>query len=165
MYNKIMAAYDGSEGSLKALEHALDLTKVNHAQLVVVHVEKEEARDPFDSLTSGSDMSVNYGGADVKAYEANINEKEKPPSDLKTKHSDHEIFTEAKKLAGQKGVSVFYEVLKGDPVKRLSHFASNNDVDLIVIGNRGVSGIKKFMLGSISERVAKEATVPVTIIK
>ncbi|KHE66974.1 universal stress protein [Halobacillus sp. BBL2006] len=165
MYNKIVAAFDGSEGSMKALEHAIGLAKSNHAQLAVVHVEKGERRDPHNSLKSGSDMSVNYGGADVKAYEGDVNEIDFSPSDLKAKHSDHEIFSEAKKRASQEGVSVFYEVLKGEPVKRICKYASANDADVIVIGSRGVSGIKKFMLGSISEKVAKEADVPVTIIK
>ena len=54
---------------------------------------------------------------------------------------------------------------EGRVVREIMKILENEKVDLIVMGARGISGIKKLFLGSTSEAVVKKATCPVLIVK
>ncbi|MDY0404189.1 universal stress protein [Virgibacillus sp. 179-BFC.A HS] len=62
-------------------------------------------------------------------------------------------------------MDVDYEILSGKPAQELASFAEENEVDLIVMGNRGISGIKKFVMGSVSEKVTNQASCAVLVVK
>ena len=63
------------------------------------------------------------------------------------------------------GVNVHSEVRSGDPAKEIVDLAVMTEADLIIIGSRGLSGIKKWVLGSVSEKVAQQSPCPVLIVK
>jgi len=54
---------------------------------------------------------------------------------------------------------------EGRPSEKIVETAKQGNFDIIVLGSQGLGGIKKFFLGSVSHRVADEATCPVLIIK
>jgi nucleotide-binding universal stress UspA family protein len=54
---------------------------------------------------------------------------------------------------------------KGNPARNIGEAAREEEVDLIVLGNRGIGGILSWMLGSTSRRVAETCKVPVLIVK
>ncbi|SEN70561.1 Nucleotide-binding universal stress protein, UspA family [Mesobacillus persicus] len=56
-------------------------------------------------------------------------------------------------------------VLDGDPAQVIEEFARVNDADFIVIGSRGLSGLKEMFLGSVSNHVLHKATCPVLVVK
>lgn len=56
-------------------------------------------------------------------------------------------------------------VLDGDPALVIEEFARVNDADFIVIGSRGLSGLKEMFLGSVSNHVLHKATCPVLVVK
>ncbi|WP_240452417.1 universal stress protein [Virgibacillus sp. YIM 98842] len=55
--------------------------------------------------------------------------------------------------------------MSGKPAAELIKYADENKVDLIVIGNRGLSGIKKFFMGSVSQKVTNDAPCAVFVMK
>lgn len=55
------------------------------------------------------------------------------------------------------------ELVEGQPVDKILVVAKQGDFDVIFVGSRGISGIKEFFLGSVSDRVANEAPCPVVI--
>ncbi len=57
------------------------------------------------------------------------------------------------------------KILEGRPSDKIVETAKEGGFDLIVIGSRGLGGVKEFFLGSVSDRVADEATCPVVIVK
>lgn len=57
------------------------------------------------------------------------------------------------------------KLLEGRPSDRIIEAAKEGNFDLIVMGSRGLGGIKRFFLGSVSDRVADEAECPVLIVK
>ena len=69
----------------------------------------------------------------------------------------------AKKLKPK--VKVSKKMLKGRAADKIVETANDGGFDLIVIGSRGLGGIKEFFLGSVSDRVADEAKCPVLIVK
>ncbi len=54
---------------------------------------------------------------------------------------------------------------KGDPASEIVDLAKEDDFDLIVIGSRGLSGIKMFLLGSVSKRVSEHAPCSVLVVR
>ncbi len=56
-------------------------------------------------------------------------------------------------------------LLTGSPASTIVNFADSEGCDLIVIGSRGLSAIKEFMLGSVSHNVVQQAKIPVLIVK
>jgi nucleotide-binding universal stress UspA family protein len=57
------------------------------------------------------------------------------------------------------------KLVEGRPADKIVETAKLESCDLIVIGSRGLGGIKEFFLGSVSDRVADEAPCPVLIVK
>lgn len=62
------------------------------------------------------------------------------------------------------GIEVEKEVMLGEPYMKILEQAREGNFDLIVMGNRGFSRIKRFFLGSVTQRVIAEAACPVLVI-
>jgi nucleotide-binding universal stress UspA family protein len=64
------------------------------------------------------------------------------------------------------GVETYYNIQTGNAVDSILKFANKQEIDLIVIGSRGLSGIGKIMaLGSVSRKISEEANCPVMIVR
>jgi nucleotide-binding universal stress UspA family protein len=74
------------------------------------------------------------------------------------------LVSRAEKLLDELPNATHTFVKEGQPVRTILDFASENGYDLIVIGSRGLSGVKEF-LGSVSHGVVQRSKVPVLIIK
>ena len=61
-------------------------------------------------------------------------------------------------------VQVEKEVLFGEPYRVILETAEKEGFNLVIMGNRGFSKIKRFFIGSVAERVISEATCPVLVI-
>lgn len=136
---KIVVAYDGSVGSEKALQWALTLANAIHSQLVIATV----VRPPEFS-------------ASIDEVDAVYEEGEKYAQPLLAK-----AVAQAENL----GLEADTVILKGHPAESLVRYAANRQVDLIVLGTRGLGGFKSLIIGSVAQKVVTYSTVPVTVIK
>jgi len=74
--------------------------------------------------------------------------------------------TDFVKEKGQKeDVEVECIIIDGHPAEEIVNFSENNSIDLIIMGTLGKSGLDRFLLGSIAEKVLRNAKVPVMIIR
>ena len=64
-----------------------------------------------------------------------------------------------------KDIHVQAVVQIGDPAKNIVQYSEEHPTDLIIIGNRGLSGLKKILLGSVSNYVLLRSQVPILIMK
>lgn len=143
LFSRIVAAYDGSKAGTKALDKAIELTKLNrNATLVVLHV--------FDFPR----FYVADGFAPVPA---SVNEEF---YDLAEKTVE-----EAKKRIEEAGVNATVELVQGAPAEVILEYTKKHNNDLIVIGSRGLGGIREFVLGSVSHNVVQHARIPVLVVK
>ncbi|AKB49428.1 Universal stress protein [Methanosarcina barkeri str. Wiesmoor] len=62
------------------------------------------------------------------------------------------------------GVEAAPILLKGNAAEKILDFAENQKVDMIVIGSTGKSGVERFMLGSVSEKVMRNSKIPVLVV-
>jgi len=70
------------------------------------------------------------------------------------------------KEAGEEiGVEVETVVLEGKPAEKIVEYAEENDIDLVIMGTTGKSGLDRILLGSVAERVVKLSHVPVLVVR
>jgi nucleotide-binding universal stress UspA family protein len=65
----------------------------------------------------------------------------------------------------EQGFSVQAETVEGKPYLEIVRFAEGQEIDLIVMSTRGQSGISRWLLGSVTDRVVRGATVPVLLVQ
>ena len=145
MFNKILVTIDGSDPSMHALGFGADLAERDGAELVVLSVVP-----PLPLFVTEETELSHYPQLmeDIERY--------------------HEkMLAETSKDLGRdhKGLKVSTLLRKGVPARNIVEAAKEEEVDLIVIGNRGTGGIISWMLGSTSRSVAEACTVPVMIVK
>ncbi len=76
-----------------------------------------------------------------------------------------DFFKEAEIHAQRHGVSIRNEISSGSAGPEIIDYAKNNKYDLVVIGARGFSKVKKLFLGSVSNYVLHSSKIPVMIVK
>jgi nucleotide-binding universal stress UspA family protein len=131
-FRKIICAIDFSEGSKVALERAGMLCRHFPAELHAIHV----VPTPFWPLQES------LGGASKQAL-ATANDS------LKQALTEARIDTPHAYVA------------EGNPATQIQKLADQIDADLVVVGTRGLTGVKRWAIGSVAERVVRASTVPV----
>jgi nucleotide-binding universal stress UspA family protein len=142
---KILAAIDGSEASFMALDFALSLAKKYSASLTILTV--VEPLNPTPSPTIPPSVVEPYLN-EVRAYYEGILEK-----------------AMQRVTEGNKRPDVNTVLLHGRAWEKIVGECRDGGYDLLVMGSRGLGGIKGFILGSVSKRAVEEAPCPVLIVK
>ena len=76
-----------------------------------------------------------------------------------------EIFDEPRQILEAVGVQPLLLIREGDPAEEIVRVAKEQGFDLIVVGHRGLSGVKAFLLGSVSQRVVSHAPCSVLVVR
>jgi nucleotide-binding universal stress UspA family protein len=147
---KVLIAVDGSKPSLAASEHAILLAAKYKAELIVIHVVSPDVRYGYleDVITPGLPASL------------------KEVVHLATEKGQ-QYLDEVQEHAAASNLEIHTEVLIGatSVVKEIVQYAEEHEIDLIVVGTRGISGIKKMLLGSTASGVLSYAHCPVLVVK
>ena len=149
---RIMVCIDGSTQSDKALEKGLVIAGGCGAdQVIIITVHENKYLFP-DAGTE----SLALTHEDLRYFEK-IGEQEKEAKEIMLKN--------AAKRFEEKGLPVETVLACGHPAEAIARTALERDVELIIIGNRGLGGLKKFLLGSVSNAVLQEAKCSVLVVK
>jgi nucleotide-binding universal stress UspA family protein len=140
MYKVIVVGTDGSDRSGIAVREAVSLAKVSGAQLHAVNVVHP---------------SVSVGFADSRAQQDQVNTM---------REEAEKIRSQLVAIAEAEGVSVKVHNPGGDAAKALLGTAEEVSADLVVVGNRGMSGTKRFVQGSVPNTVAHNCHCDVLIV-
>jgi nucleotide-binding universal stress UspA family protein len=150
-FSKIVVAIDGSEPSLDAARYAIRISGTHHASLLALYVISAVVQNDYDS-----DMPVEGIPGTVK----------KTMDDAK-RESDP-WFTRIRNEIRTDSSFKFHSKIILSPIKAsasIVNYADNEKANLIVIGTRGRSGLKKLMLGSVASDVVTYAHCPVLVVK
>lgn len=150
MYNKIMVPLDGSELAECVMPHVEAITtgcKITQVVFVLVV-------DPIQLPASVPAMGE-YG----------FSEKERRELEEQRKQSAADYLKKIAEKTRLQGAALNYEVLEGKVAETLAHWAEQNGVDLIVIASHGRSGISRWVMGSVAERILRSACVPVLMVR
>jgi len=141
MYKAIVVGTDGSERAGVAVNESFTLAKMTGAKVHVVHAVHPTATMGFSDVP-GTAQSIS----------ASLRE-----------HAD-QVRTELSAQAEREGVSAEVHTPEGDPADALISVAGTVDADLIVVGNRGMTGVKRFVLGSVPNKVSHQCPCSLLIV-
>ena len=139
LIKKILVPIDGSKYAEKALDFALEMANMCHADLKIITVVPELVDEP--------DWMKDY------------TEKMKENGNVMLSNT----FNKAKESNPELKISK--NLMEGDIVTMILDCAKKGNYDLIVMGSRGLGTIKRFLLGSVSNSVVNQAEIPVLIVK
>ncbi|WP_101476818.1 universal stress protein [Candidatus Nitrosotalea bavarica] len=147
-YNNILVPYDGSTYSQKALKMAFNMARAFDSALHLVNVIDVSTVSPPGQIRSKDTRKT----------------LDQIKSTVKT--SVESYLQKIQKEYVDSGVIVKGFVLEGDITGKLLKFIEDYNIDLVIIGSKGLSGVSKIMtLGSVSRKVSELAKCPVVIVR
>jgi len=183
MFSKILVAFDGSKPSLDAVESAMEIGRKYNSSLIILHVldsykypyllssvilaptygsdKFEKEREEFDKLMKSlkekyiSKNSERYLHDSSATSEDRVNADLSNPGDSSsdTSQSENKLFETAIVEAETSAASTIVD------------YAESKNVDLLVIGSKGRTGLKKMLVGSTAADVVKYAHCPVIVVR
>jgi nucleotide-binding universal stress UspA family protein len=145
MYDSIVVGTDGSETAKEAVRQATELAKTVGAKLHLVSA--------YEPVPEGRLRQERQQVPDDLQWM--VNPKEDVEGTLKDAAAEIE----------EKGVEVATYAREGDPADAILDVAEEEKADLIVVGNKGMSGARRFLLGSVPNKVSHHAPSSVMIIR
>ncbi len=140
---KILLAIDGSVHSQKLTEEAIMLARSIEAEVTVITVMEEEPN-----------LGASFAPSDtIKIIKENY------------KKYAEQILAKAEKDFKDNGVAVKTVLANGHAADEICKLANKEIYDMVVIGSRGLGGLREALLGSVSNKVAQCAKAHVLIIK
>jgi nucleotide-binding universal stress UspA family protein len=147
-FSKILVAVDGSEKSLNAAKYAITLAKKDGAEVIALTVAPLPA--VYDLSPSLIERWRTFATAEaeasfdkIKKFNTDIMQTSGKQVKLRTEVLDSPVSVEA----------------------TIVNYADNEKVDIIVVGTKGKSGLKRLLLGSVATGVVTYATKPVLVVK
>jgi nucleotide-binding universal stress UspA family protein len=145
MFRSIVVGTDGSETATQAVRQAVDLARAVGAKLELV-----SAYEPVPEQRLSE-------------------ERRQAPEDLQWAISPREdvdaTLEAAAAVAREAGVEAAVYARQGDPADAILDVAEEREADLIIVGNKGMTGAKRFLLGSVPNKVSHHAPCSVLIIR
>ena len=153
MFNKILVAIDGSTMSRKVFEAGLLLAKRTGASLMLLHVLCYEEKDPFI-----------YSGLECDPFQNSIRETNREQRQ-KLERQGLDLLQLLTEEATKAGVKTECNQTWDNPKGRICEEAQTWSAELILVGSRGLTGLKEMFLGSISNYVTHHAPCSVLIVR
>ena len=143
----ILLATDGSKEGELAARTAVDIAASTNSELHMVTVARHEHAHVYD-------LPEEPGDVQKSLYEA-------------IERKARELLDEQVKKIEQSGGTIPQEVhlLRGHPDREIVHLAEEMGAGLIVIGSRGQGGVRRALMGSVSDSVVRQAHCPVLIVR
>jgi len=140
MFKRILVPLDGSSTAEEAIPHAITFANISEAKLVLLRI-----LEPFPPVRSMSPAELKK--VKQRAREWAEDYFERISIDLQKQGISHEM-----------------EILEGRASVMIEKFAEESDIDLIVLASRGHTGLTRWLMGSVADRVIRGATVPVLLV-
>ncbi|MCL7418951.1 MAG: universal stress protein [Halalkalicoccus sp.] len=147
MYERILVPTDGSNVAEVAVDHAVDIAEKYGAEVHALFVADVDAvayglgTEQVDRIQQG-----NFSGM----------------TDLR--EDAQEATGYVKEQAEARGLSVVERHAGGRPHDMIADYAADHDIDLVVMGSHGRSGVRRALLGSVTERTLRSTHVPVLVV-
>lgn len=138
---RILVAVDGSDNALRAVEHAIRLSRDGQAELHLLTVQAAVDSGQVRRFISHEQLEDYYRDEGLAALQAAVT------------------------LLQQGGHAYTPHIAVGHVAETIAAYASEMKFDQIVIGTHGRSGLSELLLGSVASDVVKLAPVPVTVVK
>ena len=147
MLNRILVTTDGSPASNRAVDLAAHMAIKHDASLYLLNVIRDMQLPP-ELKKMAKVEKIGSARQDVLEFVA------------------EKILGDAERRAKRKGVKAVRKATgQGDPATSIAKYAQRNKVDLIMMGTRGLGGVKGMLMGSVSRKVANACNVNLLIVR
>jgi nucleotide-binding universal stress UspA family protein len=145
VFTRIVVGTDGSETAGEAVRQAVDLAKLAGATLSIVsaYAPIPERKVKDQQRDAPADVQYEIG----------------PREDVNL------VLDAAAADARKEGIEVQTHPVEGDPAEAILNVAEETDADLIVVGNKGMTGARRFLLGSVPNNISHHAPCSVIIVR
>lgn len=137
MYDSILVPTDGSDGAQKAFEHALELAEVYNSEIHLLYVV-----EPVHTADVGTEQVLDAMRAEGER-----------------------LLEEVADQGKSAGIDAVTEVRVGNPHREILEYTEEKEMDLIVMGTHGRTGLSRYLLGSVTEKVVRASETPVLTIR
>jgi nucleotide-binding universal stress UspA family protein len=145
VFTRIVVGTDGSDTAAEAVRQAIDLAKLAGAQLSIVSAYEPVSKRQVDGEKLDAPADVQY----------EIGPRE-----------DVNLVLEAAAAAARKeGVEVLTHPVEANPAEAILNVAEETKADLIVVGNKGMTGARRFLLSSVPNNISHHAPCSVIIVR
>jgi nucleotide-binding universal stress UspA family protein len=145
VFTRIVVGTDGSETAGEAVRQATDLAKLAGAQLSIVSAYQPVSKRRLEGEQQGAPADVSH--------------------EIGPREDVNLVLDAAAASARGEGVEVQTHPVEGDPADAILNVAEQIDADLIVVGNKGMTGARRFLLGSVPNNVSHHAPCSVIIVR
>ena len=145
MLDRIVVGTDGSETATAAVKTAVELARLSGAKLEIVSAYQPIPQSRLREEESGISGDISH----------TIN----PREDVQL------VLGNAAAEAKKANVDVVTHPREGDPADAILDVAEENDADLVLVGNKGMTGARRFLLGSVPNKISHHAPCDVWIVK
>jgi nucleotide-binding universal stress UspA family protein len=145
VFTRIVVGTDGSETAAEAVRQAIDLAKFSKATLSIVsaYAPVPERKVKDEQRDAPADVQFGIG----------------PREDVNL------VLDAAAADARKEGIEVQTHPVEGDPAEAILKVAEETKADLIVVGNKGMTGARRFILGSVPNNISHHAPCSVIIVR
>ena len=147
MYDRILVPTDGSDVAEAAVDHALDLAEKYDAEVHALYVVDIDSvnfslgTEQVDRIKQGRFDEMDELKEQAEAATGVVADR-----------------------GAERDVDVVEHVAGGRPHKVIADYAENHDIDIIVMGSHGRAGVRRALLGSVTERTLRSTHVPVLVV-
>lgn len=142
LFKRILVATDGSENAERAASYGINFAKTTGAEVHALYVISTQ-----HAVTTRTVMGWS------EAFEEHLANKGRT------------AIADVEKLGKEAEVKIEPVFLKGIPADKILEYAEENNIDLIVMGTSGLTGVKRFLIGSVAENVVRHSKIPVMVIR
>ena len=144
MFDRIVVGTDGSETAARAVQTAVELAKMSRAKLEIVSayepIPQSRLKDEGEGISGDVSHVIN------------------PREDVEL------VLAKAAAVAKKAKVDVITHPREGEPADAILDVAEENKADLIMVGNKGMTGARRFLLGSVPNKISHHSPCDVWIV-
>ena len=148
MFERILVATDGSKNSGKAAKFGIELAKLSGGKVIIVYV--------ADIGKYSASLIPPFGGVSPETIDSVV---------ASIREAGEKATLQVDELARASGIPSEKMIVEGNPPSEILRIAEDENIDVIIIGNIGKTGLEKFLMGSVAEKVVRNSKRPVLIVR
>jgi nucleotide-binding universal stress UspA family protein len=145
VFTRIVVGTDGSETAAEAVRQAVDLARLAGATLSIVSAFAPVPKRRVQGEQSGAPADVQY--------------------EIGPREDVNLVLDAAAAAARKEGIEVQTHPVEADPAEAILNVAEETKADLIVVGNKGMTGARRFVLGSVPNNISHHAPCSVMVVR
>jgi nucleotide-binding universal stress UspA family protein len=150
VFDRILIPADGSKNSENAAKVGIELAKLSGGKAIIVYVADT------GKYISSTGFIPPFGGISPDVVDNIV---------TSIRDAGEKATLQVNELARESGVTSERLIVEGDPASEILRIAEESKADVIVMGSIGKTGLEKFLMGSVAEKVVRNSKLPVIIVR